>query len=49
MSGQSKWHNIQYYNTLTYEFDLKNMPKMLEMFDDNEDVQNVWHNWENEE
>ena len=35
--------------TLTDEGDIKNMSKMLEMFDDNEDVQNVWHNWENEE
>lgn len=22
------------------------MSKMLEMFEDNDDVQNVWHNWE---
>ena len=39
----------QNYITLTDEGDIKNMSKMLEMFDDNEDVQNVWHNWENEE
>ena len=38
----------QNYITLTDEGDIKNMSKMLEMFDDNEDVQNVWHNWENE-
>jgi len=31
---------------LTSEEDLKNMRKMLEMFEDNDDVQNVWHNWE---
>ena len=29
--------------------DIKNMGKMLEMFEDNDDVQAVWHNWENEE
>ncbi len=27
--------------------DIKNMGKMLEMFEDNDDVQGVWHNWEN--
>ncbi len=25
------------------------MGKMLEMFEDNDDVQNVFHNWENED
>ena len=37
------------YTKLTNEDDSKNMSKMLEMFDDNDDVQAVWHNWENEE
>lgn len=37
------------YTKLTNEDDIKNMSKMLEMFDDNDDVQAVWHNWENEE
>lgn len=37
------------YTTLTNEEDIKNMSKMLEMFEDNDDVQAVWHNWENEE
>ena len=37
----------QNYVTLTAEGDIKNMSKMLEMFEDNDDVQNVWHNWEN--
>lgn len=37
----------QNYVTLTAEGDLKNMEKMLDMFEDNDDVQNVWHNWEN--
>ncbi len=36
----------QTYVTLTAELDLKNMQRMLDMFDDNDDVQNVWHNWE---
>ena len=39
----------QNYISVTDEGDRKNLNKMLEMFDDNEDVQNVWHNWENEE
>ena len=37
------------YITLTNEDDIKNMRKMLDMFEDNDDVQNVWHNWENED
>ena len=39
----------QTYVTLTSEDDIKNMRKMLDLFDDNDDVQNVWHNWENED
>lgn len=39
----------QNYIKLTSEDEIKNMNKMLEMFDDNDDVQNVWHNWENED
>ena len=39
----------QNYVKLTDEGDIKNMTKMLDMFEDNDDVQNVWHNWENEE
>ena len=35
------------YTVLTSEEDAKNMCKLLEMFEDNDDVQNVWHNWEN--
>lgn len=35
------------YIKLTNEEDVKNMEKMLDMFEDNDDVQNVWHNWEN--
>ena len=31
---------------LTDEGDIKNLQKMLDMFEDTEDVQNVWHNWE---
>ena len=34
---------------LTAEEDIKNMQKMLDMFEDNDDVQNVWHNWEDAE
>ncbi len=37
----------QNYMKLEDEGDLKNFNKMLEMFDDNEDVENVFHNCEN--
>ena len=37
------------YTKLTSEDDITNMNKMLDMFDDNDDVQNVWHNWEMED
>lgn len=33
---------------VTGEDNLKNLQKMLDMFEDNDDVQNVWHNWEQE-
>ncbi|MDO4563278.1 MAG: YebC/PmpR family DNA-binding transcriptional regulator [Clostridia bacterium] len=32
--------------TLTDEEDLKNMNKLLEMLEDNDDVQEVYHNWQ---
>ncbi|MBR6334890.1 MAG: YebC/PmpR family DNA-binding transcriptional regulator [Clostridia bacterium] len=35
------------YVTLTEQDDMVNMNKMLEMFEDNDDIQGVWHNWEN--
>jgi YebC/PmpR family DNA-binding regulatory protein len=38
----------QTYVRLSVEDEMKNMQKMLEMFEDNDDVQNVWHNWEEE-
>ena len=31
---------------LSDEEDLKNMNKLIEMLDDNDDVQNVYHNWD---
>ncbi len=37
------------YTKLTNEDDIKNMTKMLDMFEDNDDVQNVYHNWESDE
>ena len=39
----------QNYTKLTAEDDLKNMQKLLDNLEDNDDVQNVWHNWEEEE
>lgn len=35
------------YTTLTSEEDIKNMSKMLELMEEHDDVQAVWHNWEN--
>ena len=36
----------QTYVTMTGEEDVKNMNKLIDMLEDNEDVQNVWHNWQ---
>ena len=30
----------------TGEADIKNMEKLLDLLEDNDDVQNVWHNWD---
>ena len=38
----------QNYVKLTSEEDIKNMEKLLEFLEDNDDVQNVYHNWEQE-
>ncbi|MCR5151054.1 MAG: YebC/PmpR family DNA-binding transcriptional regulator [Clostridiales bacterium] len=37
------------YTSLEDPEDIKNMSRMLEMFEDNDDIQGVWHNWENAE
>ncbi len=36
------------YIKLTAEKDIQNMEKMLDLLEEDEDVQNVWHNWEQE-
>ncbi|MBQ0098851.1 MAG: YebC/PmpR family DNA-binding transcriptional regulator [Oscillospiraceae bacterium] len=36
------------YTKLPDQETCEKMQKMLDMFDDNEDIQNVWHNWEME-
>lgn len=36
----------QNYIKLDSEDDIKMMTKLLDMMEDNEDVQNVWHNWD---
>lgn len=36
----------QNYSTLSDEGDVKNMEKLIDMLEENEDVQNVWHNWD---
>ena len=38
----------QNYVKLTSEEDIKNMTKMIELMEDNDDIQNVYHNWEQE-
>lgn len=37
------------YTKLVGEDDLKKMSRLIEMLEDNDDVQNVWHNLENED
>ncbi len=37
------------YTKLTDEEDLKCMNRLLEMIEENDDVQGVWHNWESED
>ena len=49
LSAQSEMLPQNGYIKLTSEDDIKNMQKMLDMFEDNDDVQNVWHNWEDAE
>jgi transcriptional/translational regulatory protein YebC/TACO1 len=36
----------QTYVTLTTEGDVNNMQRLIDFLEDNEDVQNVWHNWQ---
>ena len=36
----------QNYQKLEKEEDIKNMEKLLDMMEDDDDVQNVWHNWD---
>lgn len=36
------------YTVLDNPDDINKMGKMIEMFEENDDVQNIWHNWENE-
>ena len=36
----------QNYVTLSDENDIKNMTKLIEMLEDNDDVQEIWHNWD---
>ena len=36
----------QNYVKLTDEEDIKNMEKLIDALEENDDVQNVYHNWE---
>ena len=38
----------QTYVKLTNEDDIKNMEKLIDFLEENDDVQNVYHNWEQE-
>ena len=49
VSAQEEMIPQQGYIKLSNPDDAKNMQKMLDCFEDNEDVQNVWHNWEDAE
>ena len=49
LSAQEEMIPQQGYIKLSNPDDVKNMQKMLDCFEDNEDVQNVWHNWEDAE
>ena len=42
-----KWYP-QNYVKLTDAGDIKNMEKLIDALEDNDDVQNVYHNWEQE-
>jgi len=39
----------QNYQKVEGEENITNLQKMLEIMEDDDDVQNVWHNWENNE
>jgi YebC/PmpR family DNA-binding regulatory protein len=39
----------QTYTRIEDEDNMKGMSKMLDLFDDNDDIQGIWHNWENED
>ncbi|MEG0825690.1 MAG: YebC/PmpR family DNA-binding transcriptional regulator, partial [Oscillospiraceae bacterium] len=38
----------QNYIKLESEVDVQNMEKMVDLLEENEDVQNVYHNWDEE-
>ena len=38
----------QNYVALTSDEDIKNMEKLIDLMEDDDDVQNVWHNWDQE-
>ena len=38
----------QNYVKLENEDDIKNMEKLIDLLEENDDVQNVWHNWDND-
>ena len=48
LSAQAEMIPQNGYIKLTNEDDIKNMTKMIDMFEYNDDVQNVYHNWEQE-
>lgn len=45
----SKKFSFLNYIKLTSEQDIKNMTRLIELLEEDDDVQNVWHNWEQDE
>ena len=39
----------QTYTRIDDQDNMKGMSRMLDMFEENDDIQDVWHNWENED
>ena len=49
IGGQAQPFQVpQNYITLSEAGDVKSMNKRIDMLEDSDDVQNVWHNWDND-
>ncbi len=43
---RSRWSRVSTTRSSTDPDDITNMEKMLDILEDDDDVQNVWHNWD---